>query len=282
MKRTLLALVAALAFPMTATPGSAQPSKDNPVLVSRPSGQVAVNVDRKVVDEGDEITIAARIKRAGSVRRVILEQDAYAYDYEAGRYDYVFAEVDRAPSRGRSTVKFHQIASGPDLDRYRVGLELKNGQVKYSRAVSVQVWRWIALREFAPYEGSRGSGFGEGTMNGALRKAWGPYTYSDTGAWFVRFTPGRHCDAFRGVMALFDTSDDGTDGYGIMSADDQVVFTSPTLTPGMDVPFEVALGAPYRFSIEVYDNDRADALRAWPGVGDPALHCRYADRGQQP
>jgi hypothetical protein len=71
-----------------------------------------------------------------------------------------------------------------------------------SKPVNVTVWRWIPLKEYAPYyEAQPGAAiFGTTTFNGVAYSGWGAPTYSHTGAWESRCTPGRHCKSFKAVL----------------------------------------------------------------------------------
>jgi hypothetical protein len=128
-----------------------------------------------------------------------------------------------------------------------------------SKPVNVTVWRWIPLKEYAPYyEAQPGAAiFGTTTFNGVAYSGWGAPTYSHTGAWESRCTPGRHCKSFKAVLGVGDISDDGWSGSISFTADDEQIYTSPTLAPGMSVPATVPWAKPYRFGIQLLDTHPA-------------------------
>jgi hypothetical protein len=144
----------------------------------------------------------------------------------------------------------------------------------------VTVWRWGPLKEYAPYyEAEPGAAiFGTTTINGIAYSGWGAATYSHTGAWESRFTPRRHCKSFNAVLGVGDISDDGSSGSISFTADDEQIYTSPTLAPGMSVPATVPLAKPYRFGIQLLDTTPGDTtghddVEAWPVLGEPSFLC---------
>jgi hypothetical protein len=177
---------------------------------------------------------------------------------------------------GRSRVVFKRIATGLNQERFRATVTYITGKPVTSRPVSVKVWRWIPLSEYTPYYETSGASFGEAMLNGTRYKAWGAASYSHVGAWESRFTPGRHCMAFRGVLGVADISGDGSSGSIRFTADDVMVYESPTLTPGMDVPVEVALASPYRFGLQAFDTS-PEGVESWPVIGEPAFLCTGVD-----
>jgi hypothetical protein len=164
------------------------------------------------------------------------------------------------------------VAIGPNRERFRARVTYAVGKPAVSKPVRVIVWRWIPLSDYAPYYSTSGAQFGEATLNGRRYKAWGASAFSSARSWEARFTPGRHCKAFRGVLAVADISEDGSSGTIAFTADDVPVYSSPVLTPGMDVSVNVRLSAPYRFGIQAA-NTSAEGVKSWPVIGDPALLC---------
>ena len=140
-----------------------------------------------------------------------------------------------------------------------------------SKPISVTVWRWIPLRDYEPYYSAGYPAFGQVSLNGRRYDGWGA-RYVHAGSWEARFTPGRHCNAFRGVLGLSDNSDDGSSGTIGFTADDSLIYGSPPLTPGMEFPVEVPLAKPYRFGIQLADTS-PDKIESWPVIGDPAFLC---------
>lgn len=228
---------------------------------------VSLSASKLEVEEGDRFALAARIASAGKARRVTLQQrfvPAYGDPY--------WEPVKSVKVLGRSLVKFKRVATALNQERFRVSVTYRTGKPVTSRPVAVKIWRWISLWEYAPYYSTSGASFGETTLNGQRYRAWGAAAYSDARSWEARFTPGRHCDAFRGVLGVADISTDGSSGEIDFTADDLTVYESPTLTPGMDVRVQVPLASPYRFGIRAA-NDSPEGAKSWPVIGDPAFRC---------
>jgi hypothetical protein len=180
---------------------------------------------------------------------------------------------------GRSKVSFKRVATNENNERYRVLVTYRNtAKPVVSNAVRVTIWRWIPLSEYAPYYSTGGTGFVTTTINGVAYTGWGVATYSHTGTWESRFTPGRHCKTFKAVLGVADISADGSSGVITFTADDTQVYASPDLTPGMSIPVTVELAKPYRFGIQLLDTTPGgttgrDAVESWPVLGAPAFLC---------
>lgn len=229
----------------------------------------AVTLSRSAVhvEEGDRFTVSARIASPRKARRVILQQ-WYVPSYG----DPSWQPVKSVRVADRSRVRFKRVATGLNSERFRARVTYRTGRPVASKPVAVKVWRWIPLWEYSPYYSTSGAIFGETTLNGQRYKGWGAAAYSDAGAWESRFTPGRHCTAFRGVLGVADISADGSSGSIAFTADDVTVYESPVLTPGMDVSVEVSLTKPYRFGIQAANTSPED-VKSWPVIGDPAFLC---------
>ncbi|TNM38452.1 hypothetical protein FHP29_14475 [Nocardioides albidus] len=173
--------------------------------------------------------------------------------------------------RKRKTV-FHEVVTDLNNARYRVVVGRRAGKAVKSKPVSVTVWRWIPLRSISSYLSTSGAVFGETNLNGSRYKAWGAASYSHAGVWESRFTPGRRCRAFSGVLGLADSSPEGSSAVIHINADDVPVYDSPALTPGMDVRVQLPLPSPYRIGIEAVDTSPGD-IDSFPSIGDPALLC---------
>ena len=228
---------------------------------------VTASVSATKTVEGDRFTVAAHIASPRKARRITLQQW-----YVPAYGDASWQPVKSVKVAGRSRVKFKRVATGANRERFRARVTYVTGKPVTSRPVRVVVWRWIPLSEYAPYYATSGAMFGEATLNGRRYKAWGASASSTGRTWEARFTPGRHCKAFRGVLGVADISEDGSSGAIAFTADDVTVYESPVLTPGMDVPVEVPLAAPYRFGIQAM-NSSAEGVQSWPVIGDPALLC---------
>ncbi|WP_162794355.1 hypothetical protein [Nocardioides houyundeii] len=257
-RRLSTVLLCTLALVMPAGMAQAAPAK--PVITT--PRQMAEVV------EGDVLHIRVRIPAAKSARKATLESfDKSTYSPFAG-----WEPVKSVAVRGRKKLTFKITAQHENTKRFRVRIETKAGRSKPSKPVAIKVWRWIPLREFSPYQQTSGTGTGEGSIAGRRYAAWGGFTYSSARSWESRYTPGRNCKMFRGLAGLADTSADGTSGAVTLSADEQPLWTSPVLTPGVAYPFEVALNLPYRMSLAAA-NTSAPELRAYPLIGNPELLC---------
>jgi len=217
-------------------------------------------------EEGDRVTLTARIKSPATARRATLLR----------REVSVFGDASWKPAksvkvRGQSKVAFGIVAAGPNADRYRVSVTYAGQRAAVtSKPISLIVWSWIALADYRAYYSTSGVGNYQVEINGQQYAGWG--ALSRSGSWEARFTPGRKCKAFSGVLGLHDTSDDGSSGRIGFTADDTRIYDSPSLTPGMDMRVEVPLATPYRFGIQLLDTS-PEGLNGRPVIGDPALLC---------
>lgn len=120
---------------------------------------------------------------------------------------------------------------------------------------------------------------GTKTINGQAYRGWGAATYSNTGTWEARFTPGRNCDAFRGVLGVEDVSADGSSASIGFTIDETTYQGFDGLTPGMSQPVNIPLDPkPYRFAIHLTDTSPGattgrDAVQSYPVIGEPAFRC---------
>lgn len=221
------------------------------------------------VEEGDRYTLTARITSADVARRVTLQQ--WTLDYAGNGY---WDDVRSTKVDGRKRVVFKRVATGLNRERWRVSVTYGGKRVERSRPYAVTVWRWIPLSDYAPYYETDSLSLGPHAVdiNGHRYEGWGPYSFWGAESWEARFTPGRHCTAFRGVLGVDDISADGSSGTISFTADDETIYTSPSLTPGMDEVVEVPLDAPYRFGVQGVDTS-PDGVESWPVIGDPAFLC---------
>jgi hypothetical protein len=289
LKRVRLgAVVAALLVASTATlggtvSGASAATHWSPETVRAEAARAAlqrgatVTTSAKQVVEGDRLTLTVTIKAARQAAKVTLQKwqpSLYGWD------DPKWNPVKTVAVRGKAEVKFAAVATDENMERYRAVVTYKEARPFTSRPVNVTVWRWIPLKEYAPYYQSEpyGAIFGTTTINGVAYSGWGAATYSHTGAWESRFTPGRHCKTFRGVLGVGDISADGSSGAINFTADDTIIYQSPSLTPGMDLPVNISLAKPYRFGIQLFDTTPdgttgRDAVESWPVIGEPAFLC---------
>lgn len=217
--------------------------------------------------EGDVLTLRAKVRKPKEAKRITLQR------WEVPVYfgNPSWKDVRSVKAR-KQTTTFREVATSLNTARYRVVVRRHHGKPLKSRPASVTVWRWVPLRNISSYSATSGAIFGETNLNGARYKSWGAAYYSTVGAWETRFTPGRNCRAFAGVLGVADSSADGSSARIALTAEDAQIYQSPTLTPGMDVRIQVPLALPYRFGIQATDTS-PDGVNSFPAIGDPALLC---------
>jgi hypothetical protein len=223
------------------------------------------------VVEGDVIRVVAKVPAARTAKRVTLERLALPV-YE-GLGSPTWEEVKSSAVRGRARIKFKSIAQQPNVEKLRVRVQYQDRRrAVVSKPVQIEVWSWVQLREFPAYQYTSGLRLGEASISGRTYEAWTPETWSSARSWESRHTPGRNCRAFRGTAGLIDASADGSSGTIQFFADEAPAWTSPALTPGVAVPFEVSLNLPYRFAL-LATNTSAATVKAFPAIGDSELLC---------
>jgi hypothetical protein len=231
----------------------------------------------KQVEEGDRLNLTATVRSPNVATRATLQK--WTMPLYSGTASWQTLKTVKV--NGRSKVPFKTVASDENTERYRVSVTYRSAaEPATSRAVNITVWRWIPLKEYAPYYEAQpyAAVFGTTTIAGQAYSGWGAASYSHTGTWESRFTPGRNCKAFKAVLGVADTSGDGSSGAITFTADDAQVYASPALTPGTSVPVTVDMARPYRFGIQLFDTTPGgttghDALESWPVLGEPALLC---------
>lgn len=267
-----------LAMPVvvTAPADASTGAESGTAAVSASAAKPALTASAKDVEEGDRYTLTATIKSASTATQATLEKwrpSLYGWDAPA----WVSVKTVNVAKRGK--VPFKVVATDENAERYRVAVTYKNTtKPAVSKPVAVTVWRWIPLSEYDPYYETGGAVFGTTTINGHAYSGWGAASYSHTGAWESRFTPGRHCKSFQAVLGLGDISADDSSGSITLTADDEPIYTSPALTPGMSVPVTLDLATPYRFGIQLFGTTPGgttgrDEVEAWPVLGEPAFLC---------
>lgn len=254
----MVALVIGSSVQPTATAATERPR----VIVSGGASQVV---------EGDVIRVVARVPAAHTAKRVTLERlEMPVYE---GLGSPTWEVVKSSAVGGRARIKFKSVAQQPNVEKFRVRVQYRDRRrAIVSKPVRIEVWSWVQLREFPAYQYTSGLRFGEASISGRTYAAWTPEAWSSARSWESRHTPGRNCRAFRGVAGLNDASADGSTGSVQLFADETPVWTSPALTPGVAVPFEVSLNLPYRFAL-IATNTSAATLKAFPAIGDPELLC---------
>lgn len=262
-------MVAALASVMLALVSGSLVQSTASAATERP--RVIVSGGASQVVEGDVIRVVARVPAAHTAKRVTLERlEMPAYE---GIGSPTWEVVKSSAVRDRPRIKFKSIAQQPNVEKLRVRVQYRDRRrARVSKPARIEVWSWVQLREFPAYQYTSGLRFGEASISGRAYEAWTPETWSSARSWESRHTPGRNCRAFRGTAGLIDVSADGSAGAIQLFADEAPVWTSPTLTPGVAVPFEVSLNLPYRFAL-LATNTSAATLKAFPAIGDPELLC---------
>jgi hypothetical protein len=221
------------------------------------------------VTEGDRMKLGAKVASASKATRVQLQErqvDIF------GNSSWVTVRSEKVRGRARHT--FTLTADGLNKERYRARAVYRSGKAVVSSAVTVTVWRWIALSNYRAYYSTNGvanNPYSDFNMNGRQYLGW--YTYSSDPSWEARYTPGRNCKAFRGELGVRDESSDGSSAtITLLTDDDQVLYESPSLKPGSVTKINLAMGRPYRFIIRAVDTS-PDGLYAYPAIGDPAYLC---------
>ena len=278
---------AVLLVAVTLTSGLAVAANAAPESDLAPTGVRAVSAKTTVphrpsltasttqVEEGNRVLLSAAVNAPRRAARISLQKWNVPLYYG----DPSWQTVTTARVNGRRNIRFSRTVAGPNSERYRVAVTYKRIKKPVnSTPVLVTVWRWIPLSAYQPYYETGGAYFGTTTINGRAYTGWGPATFSHVGSWGSRFTPGRHCNAFKAVLGVADISSDGSSGRIAFTADDKPIYISPVLTPGMSAYVKVPLANPYRFGIQVTDTTPGgttsrDAVESWPVLGEPAFLC---------
>ncbi|MBV6729762.1 hypothetical protein [Nocardioides daeguensis] len=217
--------------------------------------------------EGDVVALRATVKKPKRAKRIFLQR----WDVPLYFGNPSWENVRSVKVRKRTTT-LPEVATSLNTVRYRIVVTRKHGKPLKSAPVNITVWRWIPLQRFATYSSTTGAVFGQTNINGARYKTWGAATWSNAGSWESRFTPGRNCKAFAGVLGVDDQSEDGSSGTVALTADDVSIYQSPALMPGMSMRIQMPLALPYRFGLRATDTS-PDGVDAFPVIGDPALLC---------
>jgi hypothetical protein len=203
-----------------------------------------------------------------SAKRILLQR--YVVD-ALGNGDWT--TVEKAKVKHRKKHDFAAIAGEGDTERFRARVLYPDSRPLMSKPITATVWHWTDFFDFTAYyvtPGVDSSKYLSFTMNGRVYR--GMYTRSSGPSWELRFTPGRHCKAFRGELGVTDKSADGSSAAIQLLADDVTVLASGPLTPGMTQPFNLDLATPYRLAIQAQNTSPADQS-AYPAIGIPELLC---------
>jgi hypothetical protein len=225
--------------------------------------------------EGSRYVVTTSLKSPKKATNVTIQKlDPPEYTFQEPEW----VNVRTTAVRGRSRIKTVVVATETNTERYRAVVSYKRAKAFTTKPVAVTIWRWIPLSDYDPYYESGDTTFGTFGINGRVYKGWGPWLYSHVGYWEARFTPGRHCAAFRGLVGLDDDSDDGSSGMVALTADDQQVYESQQLSPGTELPVTIPLAKPYRLGVILTDTtpggtEGHDDIESYPSIGDPELLC---------
>lgn len=243
---------------------AASPGKS--VAQRRAAGAVVVKAAKPEVTEGDRLALTVRVPRASTATRVTLERFGYDAVYQLGWQPV-------GSRKAATTTRFKVTVTDKDKASYRAVVRYRNAaKAVVSKPIAVKVWRWVPLKDITRYYTTNGTGVGTASLSGQTYNAWGTYTFARPGSYEDRFTPGRNCKSFKGLAGVTDLSDDGSSGTVAVYADDALVWQSPSLTPGMTVPFEVPIALPYRLGL-IASNTSATGVKAYAAIGDPVLLC---------
>lgn len=255
-------------------PGFERAAAAKPDVGADRGARTAASVRRAV--EGVRYTITTTLRSPTRATKVTLQKfDPPEYSFQ----EPAWADVKTLRVRGRAKIKTKVVATDHNIERYRAIVRYESAKPVTTRPVAVRIWRWIPLSDYYPYYETGGTTT-QGTfgINGRVYAGFGPYLHSHVGSWEARFTPGRHCNAFKGTFGLDDDSDDGSSGTIAIVGDDKPLYQSPSLTPGMDLAITVPLPEPYRLGIQLSDTSPGgtegdDEFESYPAIGAPALLC---------
>lgn len=235
--------------------------------------RVTLHADRNVT-EGHRFAVTIRLTSPRQVGRVrIFEQQTDVL----GNTSWALAKS--LHPRGYGTVKVRLTAMQGSTERTRAVASYTSGTNVRSNSARTLVWSWTPLTLFGAYYKTPGVGvdFMSYAINGTEYPAgWDAYgTYP---SWETRHTLGHHCRAFRGTLGLTDDSADGASATIAFSADGtEPLFTSSTLTPGMDQPVRFTFDRIYRLWIHFTntspDATTTDDIATLPAIGDGELLC---------
>jgi hypothetical protein len=264
----MLGAVVATALTVTCAVAGAATTQVNAVDRPGPAAKpgkptVTLSVPTSVV-EGDVLTIQARIGRLDGARRVeLLRATGSVWDV-----------IDTARVRKKRTFNFEDLAGTGDSVRYRVKLLLDKGSAS-SETSLVTIWHWTPMTDFETYYKSPGIAFTNNTritLSG-IKYRGGWEAEGDYGVWESRVSPGRHCSQLRGIAGLDDASSDGASAVvSVISDEATTVYVSPTLVPGTPVPFQVAIGTPFRLGVQAARTS-LPIQKVYPAIASPELLC---------
>lgn len=223
----------------------------------------------KNVNEGTRIAVRVKVAsphKATKVRLQERQQDVL------GNYSWVTIRSRAVSGVARHTFKV--VATAENVEKYRSQVSYRTGRPATSKVAAVRVWRWIPVLNYRPYYETNGvlaSPYSSFNISGNQYLGW--KTYGSYPSWESRYTPGRHCKAFSGILGVTDDSADGSTATISLGTDASgTIYTSATLSPGMQTKVKIPLSLPYRFIIHA-DRTSGSGTAVFPGIGDPEFLC---------
>lgn len=264
----VLALAAGIA-PVADLTSSVESSAALGAAARTTSPSVTIAQAPKDVTQGDRFAVTVRVGSASQARTVEIQMQTE--DYAGTKY---WTRLRATQVRGTARHVFKLVATGVDTQRLRALATYRGSRSVASKPFGVTVWQWTDLAGIPSYYSTNGvsdhpsSQFG---MNGDQYIGW--YTYGPYGMWEARYTPGRHCKAFRGVFGVTDSSGDGSSAeFALLADETSLVYQSPALVPGAVETVEFEVASPYRFAIQARDTSPEDVY-AFPAIGNPQFLC---------
>lgn len=250
-----------------------------PAIADARAREVTVSAPASAV-EGERFVVTARIASPGRATKV--EFQIFSTDI-LGRSSW--RRLRTLKVRKHRTRSIPVLAGEESRVRLRAVVTYKGSRKKVvSRPVVVNYWHWVPITSFTHYAASGGvidSSYVSFMMNGRSWKGWYSYGTAES-----RYTLGRNCTRFKGYAGLTDRSADGSAGtvtLSVVTPQNTVepVWVSPALHPGVLVPVDLRLAAPYRFAIAGQNtstpiDDRGTLPAAYPAIGDAELLCHFA------
>lgn len=251
-----------------------------PTVATGKGGKPAVVAPNDVV-EGDAYGVRVKVPRSGAATKVELQRRGE--DIWGGTTWTKVRAWKVRNGKGTRTVSLTADEEASSTLRAIVRYRDRKKPVASSSS-TVRYWHWYALDRFQAYARVgyvADHGYLSYGMNGALWKGW-----NSSGGGESRYTLGRNCSRFKGHVGLGDDSADTASGVISFELIDSAnsttsIYTSPTLTPGMAVPVDLALDLPYRFGIKGTSTTAAGPDGRPPRttlvVGGASFLCHFAE-----
>jgi hypothetical protein len=223
----------------------------------------------KDVNEGARVAIGVQVaspRKATKLRLQERRQDALG--------NYSWTTIRSRAVKGVARHTFKVVVAAENVGKYRSQVSYRTGRIASSKVATVRVWRWIPLVNLRSYYETHGvlaNPYRSFNINGNQYLGW--ESYGSYPSWESRYTPGRHCKAFNGLLGVTDDSADGSTASISFGTDaDETIYTSPPLSPGMQIRVKLPMKLPYRFIIRARSTS-ASGIAVYPAIGDPAFLC---------